>query len=365
MKNQYIVLFLCALALTGCSQKISEANVFSDSNKNNHGKNKEYSVQQETESMRTTIEEVATELETEAATEMITEPVSETVTEPVSETVTEIMTETAAGSQELGGPLAEIYDAQIASLEAAGQKWSVSLEDLQTGEVFSIKEEQRMQSASVIKVFIMGAVYDRICYPDGSHAMITGTENVDLRSLLQDMITVSSNEAANTLLSVLGEGDVRSGMQVVNDFCLEHCYTGTSVGRRFLESNPTGDNYTSAADCRKILSDIYHGTLVNAEASGKMLEFLKGQQTRYKIPAGLPEGFSSANKTGEMPEGYGLGCIENDMAIVFSPCGDYVLVVLSNDLGGTNSQADGTISGISGQIAGYFLSVRGEYSHNN
>ena len=78
-----------------------------------------------------------------------------------------------------------------------------------------------------------------------------------------------------------------------------------------------------------------------------MLTILKGQTVRGKIPAALPEGFQSANKTGEMPEGYGLGCIENDAAVIWTPSGAaYILVVLSNDLGGRNDQAAEVIRSI-------------------
>jgi beta-lactamase class A len=125
-----------------------------------------------------------------------------------------------------------------------------------------------------------------------------------------------------------------------NEFCKDHGYTSTHLGRKFLESAPTDDNYTSAYDTAKLLSEILQGTLVNEEASGKMLEILKGQTVRTKIPTGLPGDFTSANKTGEMPEGYGLGCIENDTAIIWpSNAQPYVLTVLSNDLGGRNDEA--------------------------
>ena len=34
-----------------------------------------------------------------------------------------------------------------------------------------------------------------------------------------------------------------------------------------------------------------------------MLELLEGQTVKGKIPAGLPNGVETANKTGEMPSG--------------------------------------------------------------
>ena len=94
---------------------------------------------------------------------------------------------------------------------------------------------------------------------------------------------------------------------MVNEFCKEHDFTATHLGRRFLAENPTDDNYTSAADCAAFFSGLYNGTLLNVEASGKMLELLEGQTVKGKIPAGLPNGVETANKTGEMPSGYGLG----------------------------------------------------------
>ena len=106
-----------------------------------------------------------------------------------------------------------------------------------------------------------------------------------------------------------------------------------------------------------LLADLYHGKCVNEEADAKMLELLKGQQVRHKIPAGLPAGFTSGNKTGEMPLGYGLGCIENDIAIIFSPDYDYALVVLSSDLEGRNDEADHVITQISSFTASHLESL--------
>ena len=257
--------------------------------------------------------------------------------------------------EDMADPVADIHEKYLSSRENMGEKWSVSIENLKNHNICSYNEKEKMQSASVIKVFIMGAVYDRMCYPSSPDRLISSAENYDgeLRYLLEQMITVSSNEAANELINRLGEGDFAGGAQAVNQFCRENGYTSTSVGRRFMEENPIGDNYTSAQDCRKILEDIYEGNCVNQEASEKMMTILKQQTNLSKIPAGLPAGYAAANKTGEMPEGYGLGCIENDMAIVFSDQGDYILVVLSNNLGGRNEDAKQVIT----QISKYVLEL--------
>lgn len=254
--------------------------------------------------------------------------------------------------EDLDDPIVSIADQYVASREINGEKWSVSVENLSDNQKYVYHASEKMQSASVIKVFIMGAVYDRMCYPSSPERLISANESYDgeLRYLLEQMITISDNTAANQLITKLGEGDFKKGAEVVNKFCQENGYLSTSVGRAFLESNPTGDNYTSAADCTKILSDIYHGTCVNKEASEKMLEILKNQQVKTKISMGVPVEIKTANKTGEMPEGYGLGCIENDMAIVFTEKGDYIITVLSNELGGRNEEAKQVIRQISSEV---------------
>ena len=54
-----------------------------------------------------------------------------------------------------------------------------------------------------------------------------------------------------------------------------------------------------------------------------------------------------------MPEGYGLGCIENDVAIVFGEKNDYILCVLADHLKGNNSDARERIREISAEVYEY------------
>ncbi len=263
------------------------------------------------------------------------------------------------------GPFSSTMDA-IQQRETAGEKWALAYEDLNGKDTYGYRENEKMQSASVIKLFIMGAVYRYICYPEKTDPVINFGESYSgqLRDVIEKMITVSDNDAANRLVEALGQGDFDAGKKRVNQFCREEGYTNTSLGRRFMAADLSeGDNYTSAADVRKFYLDLYEGKLVNEEASAKMLDILKKQTLTSKIPAGLPEGYSSGNKTGEMPDGYGLGCIENDSAIVFAPETEgektspgYILVVLSNDLNGENEQAQAQIRDLSEKVASWYQS---------
>lgn len=244
-------------------------------------------------------------------------------------------------------------------LTDSGEKWSVAVRDLSGGNYCMIEENEVMQSASVIKAFIMGTVYERAVFAaESGKEWIDMAEGYDgeLRDLLTNMITVSDNEAANELVRRLGQGDFTSGAAVVNEFCQEHGFAATHMGREFLAENPVDDNYTSAGDCCKLLTEIYRGELINADASYRMRELLEQQTRTGKIPAGIPEGVRTANKTGEMPSGYGLGSIENDIAIVMDEQRPYVICVLSNDIA-DNGAAQNTITGISNMVYKYVMGM--------
>ena len=232
-----------------------------------------------------------------------------------------------------------------------GETWAVSISDISTGAAGNINGDQRMKSASVIKAFIMAAIYDRVCYPSSEERRIQIYEAYDgeLKQLITDMITVSDNSASNTLIERLGGGNVQEGMAVVNQYCQENGYTNTWLGRRFLESDPTDDNYTSVNDCCRLLKSIYEGKCVNGEASRKMLEYLRNQTRTGKIPAGLSgTGAVTYNKTGELAGEYG-DYVENDIAIVETGESVYVLCIMTENLN-DNGQARTLISEISGMV---------------
>ena len=235
--------------------------------------------------------------------------------------------------------------------EAQKEQWAVSVLDLKNGAEGDLNGDVKMASASVMKVFLMATIYDRVCYPASEDRHISFEESYDgeLKQLITDMITVSDNTAANTLLERLGNGDATAGMAVVNEFCQENGYTQTSFGRKFLEAPATGDNWTSANDCSNLLASIWQGTCVNAEASGKMLEYLKNQTRTGKIPAGISDSDAiTANKTGELAGDYGQ-YVENDIAVVEHGDHAYILCVLSEDLQ-DNGTAISRIQELSAQV---------------
>lgn len=197
--------------------------------------------------------------------------------------------------------------------------WCVVAENAATGvqicSTHKVEAETPMISASLIKLFIMGAIYEKIeC---GKIA------EEDVSEKLRDMITISGNASANELTTLLGEGDDTSGMAVVNAFAESIGCTGTTMNRLMLVENGL-QNYTTAADCALFLSLVYNKKCVSKSSSEKMLSLLSDQKRNNKIPASLPKGVKTANKTGEL-----AGLSECDAAIVFTPNCDYILCIMT------------------------------------
>lgn len=191
--------------------------------------------------------------------------------------------------------------------------WSVFVENLDTGEYFTINNTP-IYAASLIKLYAMGACYEKIAQGEMKESEVSG--------LLNSMITVSSNDAFNSIVK-------KVGIKYTSSWCKKNGFQDTKQERGL---SPSGNNYgiaygaktnrTSVLDCGKFLESVYNGTCVNKQYSKKMLNLLKKQTRTWKIPAGVPKGVVIANKTGE------TNATTHDAAIVYSKGAPYILCVM-------------------------------------
>ena len=188
--------------------------------------------------------------------------------------------------------------------------WSLYLKNLDTLETVSIRDEA-MVAASLVKLYVAGAYY--AADPEG--------ENQERCQLVRAMISNSSNEACNRLIDLLGKDNI-------NDFAQAEGFPNTRLNRKMLEPVPV-ENYTSTRECGAVLESILEGSYVSPAASRDLLQELKDQERTGKLPAGVPHGVETANKTGE------LSNVENDVCIVWSEGGTYILCVMASDLPNT------------------------------
>lgn len=241
--------------------------------------------------------------------------------------------------------------------------YSIYLSDPQTGATWSY-HNQAQRSASVIKLFIMGYAFkealagqfdmnatytlraqDIVGGTGSLQGMAVGTRLTNSQ-LITKMIQVSDNTATNVLITRLG------GFAPINAYAKSVGATATTLARKMLDTSALArgvDNQTSAHDLGVFLTKLAENKLAGAKADTQMLGILAGQTNRTKLPAQVPSGVTTYNKTGEYDSPYG---VENDAAIFKAGSHSRIIVVLSQ--GGVLTQQVSAMNQI-GRLVGRSL----------
>lgn len=237
----------------------------------------------------------------------------------------------------------------------------IYLKDLGSAREWSYQADRLFPSASLIKLPVMGAVFQRIA--QGELALTTpvvllpqhrrkGSGRLRrqsagtlfaLESVLERLIADSDNTAMQMLVDLVGMDYLKGAFM---PWGLIH----TNIGEAGLDltSRPVREeNYTTAREMGMLLEKIYRGRFLNREVSRRMLEILKKSSQRTRIAKRLPPDWELAHKTGLLRR----AC--HDVGIIFSPQGDYVLCVLTGK-NRSYRQAKEWIAGLAGKTFPYY-----------
>ncbi|HLY25219.1 MAG TPA: serine hydrolase [Aggregatilineales bacterium] len=230
---------------------------------------------------------------------------------------------------------------------------SLMLIDLQNGQEININPDVPYSAESTIKVPIMLNIFRKLTF---------AIDN-DTRWLMAASILCSSNSASNFLMQLAGTGadsgtQLASGIQQVNNtvgalgaantFISAPLYVGdkkyqfsvpapkTSPDKTF-DTQPDPYSQTTADDMAILLQEIYDcseyasGLVAimpdnyNQTKCKEMVELLSGNIIGRMIELGVPSGTRVAHKNGWGAVGTGYN--SSDAAIVYTPGGNYILVM--------------------------------------
>jgi beta-lactamase class A len=233
-------------------------------------------------------------------------------------------------------------------IAASGAEVAIAYRTIDGGTELLIEPDTTFHAASTVKVPVMLELFrqahtgalglddplpirnDFHSIVDGSHYALAEGDLPDkevfaalgrtlpLRHLCEEMITVSSNFAANLLIEKLGVDNIRrtvsalgaDGMQVLR---------GVEDQKAFDKGL---NNTTTARALLVLLERLAQGRAVDRDSDTEMVRILARQQAfPDAIAAGVPAGVVVAHKTGDITR------IHHDAAIVYAPR-PYVLVVL-------------------------------------
>jgi beta-lactamase class A len=218
------------------------------------------------------------------------------------------------------------------------------------GQTLSVQPDVAFTASSVAKIPIMVSYFSEF----GPEAL--NTQTID--SMI-DMIRRSENPPADKFMSALNENrgpllvtEKMKNLGLENTFMAGYFYVGApllqtittpSNSRTDVVTNPDKYNQTTPSEMGMLLEDLYQcadtggGALVavfpekiNQQICQQMIEILVQDKLGALLQAGVPEGTRIAHKHGWITNS-ATGVIDNvsDAAIVYSPGGNYVIVVFT------------------------------------
>jgi len=218
----------------------------------------------------------------------------------------------------------------------------VFVKDLQTGDELEINADVAYAGLSVLKIAILEETY----------RVLDHDPDVEMTRLLSETMTLSENVTANLLLrDVIDDSDGDQGARNLTDSMLRLGLVNTFMStpydeesvpptivtpansRTDITTDPDPYMQTTPLDVGLLLEMIYQcshggGALMvaypgafTADECSQMIEWMSMNRIDSLIEAGVPVGTNVAHKHGW------TGDTHADAAIVFSPGGDFVLVV--------------------------------------
>jgi beta-lactamase class A len=247
----------------------------------------------------------------------------------------------------LGGENSSLESSLAPLAKAHKGKVAIAVKHLITGESYALNADEVMPTASLIKLAVMAEVYQQV--KDGK---ITLSDTVTLkkedkvpgsgvltdhfsegatfplRDAVRLMIAFSDNTATNLVLDKIG-------IEATGKRMKEWGFPNTSVYAKSYKASTTsidpamskkyGLGSTTANEMIGFVEKLQFGKLVDATASGEMMEHLKKCDDKDKFPRLLPENTVVAHKTGSVSNA------RTDAGIIYTTSGPVAVCVLTNE----------------------------------
>jgi len=225
-------------------------------------------------------------------------------------------------------------------LESQSGRWGIVIINQSTHARLEINPDMVFPAASMIKVPIMyeimrqaaaGIIHldDSIVVTHGDHVGGAGILSelrpditMTIKELVMLMIILSDNTATNMLIDLIG-------MDAINHTMTNLGLKSTVLRRQMMDfaaARAGKENDTCAADLARLFGVIVGSLDLPHEYCSQMVDILKRQQVRDKLPFYLPEEIVLAHKTGTLPG------VEHDGGILFLPVSSYIICILTADL---------------------------------
>jgi beta-lactamase class A len=191
---------------------------------------------------------------------------------------------------------------------------------------FAYRENERVPSASVIKLPIMLEVMERAkagtldldeihiltdsekTGGDGVLKTYSHRSRISYRDLLRLMMVYSDNTATNIFINELGRDNINQRIRALG-------LTQSQLNRVMMDTlaaKQGRENYVTASEMNRLLEKIYRHQVATPELCEQMIVILKQNEDTQTIPRLLPKTVAAAHKTGT------LTYVRGDAGIVYA-----------------------------------------------
>jgi beta-lactamase class A len=254
--------------------------------------------------------------------------------------------------------------------------WGIYIKSLDTGEEVALNADQQMDTMSVIKIPLMVEVFEQAKagrfslsdrYTLAREDLLPGTgilrslqpgAVLTVRDLVTLMIIVSDNTATDVLYRMVGGPDAvnrrMAALGLTKTRAVDYArawFAALDAERDRAKFHREGKHPFGLSTPREIgwlLERLERGTLVDKAASDEMLQILRGQIYRTRIPRFLT-GFAIPHKTGDF-----LPYIGNDVGVLESPGATVVVSIFTANHFGQGWMLEEAIGRVAAEVAAYF-----------
>lgn len=208
-------------------------------------------------------------------------------------------------------------------------------------------------SASLYKLFLLSATYRRI----STHSLELGTQLTSNTDYLTDRlggVDFGYEDITGVITYTVGECLDRIA-RLSDNFCAVMLSDKIGWDTIQTEANLLGASHTSIQDpitttpedISLYFTKLFHSQVVDATASGQIVDLLATNFNKSRIPNLLPQGLKIAHKTGE------LSRLRHDAGIVYLTSNPYLIVMMSENLRAEDTAID-SMANISKAVYDYF-----------
>lgn len=254
--------------------------------------------------------------------------------------------------------------------------WGIYIKCLETGDEIALDADRQMETMSVIKIPLMAeafrqieagkmALTDRITLTEAVKRPGTGViQSLDpgvqltVKDLLTLMIIVSDNTATDLMYDKIGGPPALNrlmsewGLKSIRSLGTSEMWftalRAASSAEVFHREAKTPFGLSSPRDMGRLLEKIEKGEAVSKEASAMMLQIMRRQVYRTRLPR-FVSGYALPHKTGDF-----LPYVGNDVGILESPSRHIVICVFTANHFGEGDRLEEAIGRIAELAANYF-----------